>query len=427
MILNFTNTDNKQLSIKIEKKDHDRDWSSLMKCDDRNFKFQFDHDGESHVGQGVRGDDALWIPYASAAGLKIVANNPKYQSLSESLETVQLIQNSTNFTFPKVYSSKILTEQTSNEEYLVIVVENMGTPNRNILAPQYVPHQDREFIQRSLQLDNNTATTAVRDITRLKLCPEDEWYKSINLIGGKIVDFHRFKIMPERYFMPSHNKTPQELAEIYRGMIDRYKTVLDEHGNPKWKGKIYQGFGFDNGYLMEGYLSGNDMYDSYRKLPFMPMNKVKGQKVLDIGSNQGFFSFQAALHGATEVVGVEYTKQDVLAARDIKDITKLDNVSFINGDGVEYVMNSNDHYGLVIFNSVLHQIYPNFENSEEFMSKLSKNTDFLAFETPLNHPLMNISAAEVEANLKKYFRIVRLLNIYDAYSSGYRANFVCYK
>ena len=44
----------------------------------------------------------------------------------------------------------------------------------------------------------------------------------------------------------------------------------------------------------------------------------------------------------------------------------------------------------------------------------------------VNHPLMNISAAEVEANLKKYFRIVRLLNVYDAYSSGYRANFVCY-
>ena len=427
MILNFTNTDNKQLSIKIEKEGHDHDWSSLMKCDDRNFKFQFDHDGESHVGHGVRGDDALWIPYAPTVGLKIVANNPKYQSLSESLETVQIIQKSNSLVFPQVYSSKILAEQDSNEEYLVIVMENMGNPARRVIAPQYVPHRDREHIQRTLQLDNSTATAAVRDITKLKLCPEDEWYKSINLIGGKIVDFHRFKVMPQRYFMPSHDKTPQELADTYRGMVERYKTVLDEHGNPKWKGRIYQGFGFDNGYLMEGYLSGKDMYDSYRKLPFVPMNKARGQKVLDIGSNQGFFSFQAALHGASEVTGVEYTEQDVLAARDIKEITKLDNVNFINGDAVEYVMKSDDHYGLVIFNSVLHQIYPNFENSEEFMSKLSKNTDFLAFETPLNHPLMNISAAEVEANLKKYFKIVRLLNIYDAYSSGYRANFVCYK
>ncbi len=427
MILNFTNTDNKQLSIKIEKEGHDHDWSSLMKCDDRNFKFQFDHDGESHVGHGVRGDDALWIPYTPTVGLKIVANNPKYQSLSESLETVQVIQKSNSLVFPQVYSSKILAEQDSNEEYLVIVMENMGNPARRVIAPQYVPHRDREHIQRTLQLDNSTATAAVRDITKLKLCPEDEWYKSINLIGGKIVDFHRFKVMPQRYFMPSHDKTPQELADTYRGMVERYKTVLDEHGNPKWKGRIYQGFGFDNGYLMEGYLSGKDMYDSYRKLPFVPMNKARGQKVLDIGSNQGFFSFQAALHGASEVTGVEYTEQDVLAARDIKEITKLDNVNFINGDAVEYVMKSDDHYGLVIFNSVLHQIYPNFENSEEFMSKLSKNTDFLAFETPLNHPLMNISAAEVEANLKKYFKIVRLLNIYDAYSSGYRANFVCYK
>ena len=152
MILNFTNTDNKQLSIKIEKEGHDYDWSSLMKCDDRNFKFQFDHDGESHVGHGVRGDDALWIPYAPAAGLKIVANNPKYQSLSESLETVQIIQKSNSLVFPQVYSSKILSEQDSNEEYLVIVMENMGNPARRVVAPQYVPHRDREHIQRTLQL-----------------------------------------------------------------------------------------------------------------------------------------------------------------------------------------------------------------------------------------------------------------------------------
>jgi 2-polyprenyl-3-methyl-5-hydroxy-6-metoxy-1,4-benzoquinol methylase len=147
---------------------------------------------------------------------------------------------------------------------------------------------------------------------------------------------------------------------------------------------------------------------------------------LDIGSNQGFFSFQAALHGATEVTGVENTEQDVLAAEDIKEITQLNNVSFINGDAVKYVMDTNDHYGLVVFNSVLHQIYPNFENSDEFLTKLSSMTDYLAFETPLNHPLMRINPAEVEANLRKYFKIVRLLNIYDAYSSGYRANFVCY-
>ena len=110
----------------------------------------------------------------------------------------------------------------------------------------------------------------------------------------------------------------------------------------------------------------------------------------------------------------------------IKEITKLNNVNFINGDAVKHVMETDQSYGLVVFNSVLHQIYPNFENSHEFMSKLSEISDYVAFETPLNHPLMNIPASEVEAILKKYFKVVRLLNVYDAYSSGYRANFVCY-
>ena len=427
MILKFTNSEKQEISIEIIKPDHDNNWDSLMKCENRKFNFQFDHAGEVYTGTGIRGDDALWIPYSGNAGLKIIANNPKYQSLEDSLETVDLISKSGSSIFPKIHSAKISQDQESKQNYLLIVMQNMGPPTRRLTVPHYVPAADREYMHAALQLDPNVATSAVRDITKLKLCPEDEWYKSINLIGGKIVDFHRFKIMHRRYFMPSNGKTPQELNSIYRNMVDRYKTVLDEHGNPKWKGKIYQGFGFDNGYLMEGYLSGNDMYDSYRKLPFVPMNKSRGQKVLDIGSNQGFFSFQAALHGASEVTGIEYTEQDVLAARDIKEITKLNNVNFINGDAVEHVMNTNDHYGLVIFNSVLHQIYPNFQNSHDFMTELSKKTDFLAFETPLNHPLMNIPAAEVEANLKKYFRIVRLLNIYDAYSSGYRANFVCYR
>tara|TARA_Y100000592_G_scaffold47176_1_gene74948 strand:+ start:12735 stop:14018 length:1284 start_codon:yes stop_codon:yes gene_type:complete len=426
MILKFVNSKKEEMTVTIKKPGHDQSWSALMSCNDREFKYEFLHDGDAHAGTGVRGDDALWVPYGAQVGLKIIANNPKYQSLQDSLETVEAIKKSSSKVFPEIYSAAVSQDIESKEDYLLIVMENMGTPTRALSVPHYVPARDRQYMQSALQLDSSTATSVVRDITRLKLCPEDEWYKSINLIGGKIVDFHRFRIMHKRYFMPAYDKTPQDLAKIYRGMVDRYKTVLDEHGIPKWKGKIYQGFGFDNGYLMEGYLSGKDMYDSYRKLPFIPMNKSRGQKVLDIGSNQGFFSFQAALHGASEVTGIEYTEQDVLAARDIKEITKLNNVNFINGDAVEYVMNNNDHYGLVIFNSVLHQIYPNFENSHDFMTKLSKNTDFLAFETPLNHPLMNISAAEVEANLKKYFRIVRLLNIYDAYSSGYRANFVCY-
>ena len=368
MILKFTNSDNQKMIIDIKKQGHDKSWKQLMQSSDRKFDFELQHAGEAFSGVGIRGDDALWIPYSDDIGVKIVANNSKYQSLSDSLETVELIKEKNNTVFPIIYNAKISKDDASDEEYLLIVMENMGAPDKKINVPHYVPAQDKEYVQHALQADPNVSTRIVRDITTLRLCPEDEWYKSINLIGGKIVDFHRFRIMHRRYFMPAHDKTVEDLQKIYRNMVDRYKTVLDKHGTPKWKGRIYQGFGFDNGYLMEGYLSGNDMYDSYRKLPFVPINKSRGKKVLDIGSNQGFFSFQAALHGASDVLGIEATEQDVLAARDIKEITKLNNVKFINGDAVEHVMKTDEHYGLVIFNSVLHQIYPNFHESEEFMT-----------------------------------------------------------
>ena len=168
------------------------------------------------------------------------------------------------------------------------------------------------------------------------------------------------------------------------------------------------------------------MDDSYRKLPFLPLNKCKNKKVLDIGSNQGFFAFQAAIHGATSVTGIELTHQDVSAANDIKDILALRNVNFVNRDAVDYVMTGKDKYGLVIMNSVLHQMYPNLEGSSEFLKKISENSEYVAIETPLNHPLMNISPLEFHRTLEEHFKIVRLIYVYDAYSSGYRANFVCY-
>lgn len=413
------------LNFKITKNNSSTDWASLMNDEDRSFQFEVEHNSVNYKGVGVRGDDALWFPLNTEKGIKIVAENERYQSLQESLETVEYIQENKCVSFPVIYDACIMKTD-KQKDYLVIEMENMNDPKRAVDVPRYVPSQDAEYIKNNIQVDPKIANKIVREITSLKLCPEDEWYKSINLINGKIVDFHRFKIMKSRYYMPSNNKSVHELFDIYRNMVKRYLDVRDHNGAPKWKGKIYQGFAFDNGYLMEGYQSGNEMYDSYHKLPFIPINKSKGKKVLDLGSNQGFFSFQAAIHGASSVVGVEMTKQDVQAANDIKEITKFDNIEFINGDAIKFVLESDELFSLVVFNSVLHQIYPNFIGAEEFMTKLSSMTDYLAFETPLNHPLMNISAASVENELKKYFSIVRLIYIYDAYSSGYRANYVCY-
>ena len=425
MDFKFTATDGTLIEITIEKIGYDESWEKLMASPSREFEYEIDLGEDYHDGYGIRGDDALWIPYDSEHGLKIIGENSRYQSLQDSLEVVRKIQTQNRPSFPKIEDATVLTDEVSGKEYLLIIMENLGEPNKLIRNLSFVPPKDRSAMLQDLQLDTDLALRAVSDITALELCPEDEWYKSINFIAGRIVDFHRFKDMPQRYRLPSPNHTQEEISEIYSGMVERYKTVLDNHGLPKWKGRIYQGFEFEN-CRMQGYESDDQTPDSYKKLPFVPLNKVAGKKVLDIGSNQGFFSFQAALHGASEVTGIEFTKQDVQAAEDIKKITQLNNVNFINGDAVEFVMNSEEHYGLVIFNSVLHQIFPNFEGSSKFMTKLASMTDYLAFETPLNHPLMQIPPATVKAILEMYFPIVRLLHVYDAYSSGYRANFVCY-
>ena len=194
MILNFTNSSGNKLSVNIIKQGYDSDWNSIMSSEDRNFKFEFTNDDQFFTGTAIRGDDALWVPYGAQVGLKIVAKNPKYQSLQDSLETVDAIKASDSVAFPTIHNAKILVDDVTGEEYLVIVMENMGQPRASVSVPQFIPAGDRGFMQQSLLVGPKTSTVITREITRLKLCPEDEWYKTINLINGKIVDFHRFKI-----------------------------------------------------------------------------------------------------------------------------------------------------------------------------------------------------------------------------------------
>lgn len=401
---------------------------TLLKSTTRPFTYELDYKGQSFSGSGIRGDDALWIPYSNQSGLKIFGENDKYSSLDKSLATIEAIQQASSYMFPQINSYSRFEDAISNGQMIFIDMENVnpGSSNASQVNLGYIPSHDREFVKNSLKSDLSLADKVSKEFKELDLNPEDEWYKSINCINGKIVDFHRFEIKEDRYYFPSNNKTPEDLNNTYMNMIERYKSVLDNSGLPKWKGKIYQGMTFDNGYTMQGYKSTQSLHDSFRKLPFVPINKSRGKKVLDLGSNQGFFCFQAALHGATEVTGVELQTQDHEAANDIKSITGLDNVSFVNGDATKFIEETQDHYGLIVMNSVLHQIYKNFEGSEDFMSNISKKCDYFAFETPLNHPLMNISAQQVEQKLQKYFKNVRLLYVYDAYSSGYRANYVCF-
>ena len=61
------------------------------------------------------------------------------------------------------------------------------------------------------------------------------------------------------------------------------------------------------------------------------------------------------------------------------------------------------------------------------MKKIASCTETLVFETPLNHKYMRMSPKSVQKKLIDLgFKHVRLVYIYDAYSSGYRANYVCH-
>jgi len=71
-------------------------------------------------------------------------------------------------------------------------------------------------------------------------------------------------------------------------------------------------------------------------------------------------------------------------------------------------------------------VYHFYINSYIFLTNISKHTKYMAYETPVNHPLMSISLESIQNNLKKYFPHVRLTYVYNAYSSGYRAIFACW-
>ena len=70
------------------------------------------------------------------------------------------------------------------------------------------------------------------------------------------------------------------------------------------------------------------------------MNKAENNKVLYLGCNEGFFSTQASLAGASSVTGVDLCKEDIQLSKEIRDeITGLDNIEYIQADAV--VMNRN--------------------------------------------------------------------------------------
>ena len=420
-------TDNfKDLNITLTRSGKKIKVSSLKPTDSpKTLDFNITIDGETITGTGTYGDDAVWLP-CGEYGIKIIKDNSKYHSLEETLSSIREIASYKSLMFPHIWWAELI--ECEDESLIIAKVENITQAVTSKIGFQdsYLPTGDRHFIEKHLPAAIFHLQRCIRDLNNYQLLPEDEWHKPCNIINGRVVDFHRFRVFPERYSFKSNGRTVEDLNKTYKAMVKRYADNLDSAGGQKWKGRIYQGFMFDNGAVFEGYASATDLYDSYRKLPFTPLNKVAGKKVLDLGSNQGFFSFQAAIHGASEVTGLEITKQDLAAAADIKEILQYDNVTFLEQDAVEFLRETTEQYELIVAASVIHQIYNDLEGADEMLSNIASKCNYFAFETPVNHPTMKISLEEIYNTLSRHFNKVKLVNVYDAYSSGYRANFVCY-
>lgn len=353
-----------------------------------------------NVGKGLVGDKAIWMPYGSGRGLKIVLKEEEVVDLP----TMNLLQNTKSTVFPKI--NWVLEGKACGFPCIVFDMEDVS----NVKCAD-----DRQKVL-------NRCTNAFQS---LQLLPEDEWYKSINLINGKIVDFHGFKTMPERYAFP--HKCDRKVLEDLYDKGPRWHTRKKDLGDTTPKDTLYQGFRFAGGFELTGYSSNRKIFDSYRKLAYMPFRKMEGRRVLDIGCNQGFFTFQALTHGAKEIVALEYEAKHLDFAKQLnKTAFQSGQIQFIHGDANQYTENyKGKKFDVVIMLSVLHQMYPNLKGADKFLNRIAGMTNYFSFENPTNHPKMKLTARQTQKILQKHFRTVRHLYQYEAYSPGQRAIFIC--
>ena len=190
---------------------------------------------------------------------------------------------------------------------------------------------------------------------------------------------------------------------------------------------LYQGFRFSTGAEFPGYSSDGREYDSYRKLPFLGLDSLPGKRVLDLGANLGFFSLQAAVHGAAEVISVEQQAAPLRFARALSDLLGVTaRLRFVHADLVPFVMaGTPGPVDVAWLLSVVHQLYPHLRGAEPFLARLASLSPQVVIEIPVAHPHMALGLRPIRQRLRAVFPVVRLRYGYKAYSPGYRAIFAC--
>ncbi len=362
------------------------------------------------------GDTSVFFPYNDNKGKKIIISDNSDQLF----ENIKYIQNNSIETFPTVYNVEKIYDNV-----LLLDIEYIK-PTKIIISNNYKKFmKDNNFNHMKDTISNNPdiLRICIDNFNKYNILPSFDWYKSINLINDKIVDFQDFKKFEDRYLLPI-NCNKSEFEDIYSQSLKIFKE------SNKWKGKLYQGFKFKNNFIIDGYSSDNIVFDSYIKMHFMPFDKCANENVLDIGCNQGFYCYQAAIHNAKSVIGVDIGEDNIQVANLLNKIIKKDNINFYADDAIIFLdklKKDNKKFMLTILSSVIHRMFNGFtKEAHQYLEDVSNMSNYIFFETPVEHSCVKESLSEITNILKQHFYIVRLVYIYNAYSSGYRAIYICY-
>ena len=90
-----------ELDIKLFNNNTPTSFSEILLSKNRSFKFELVLDGQEASGQGIRGDDAIWLPMG-ACGVKIFSENKSYDNLDISLVNLNRIKESNSSIFPAI-------------------------------------------------------------------------------------------------------------------------------------------------------------------------------------------------------------------------------------------------------------------------------------------------------------------------------------
>ena len=249
-----------------------------MSQSNRQFECTLEWRGETRHFEATRGNYAFWLPLTIENGLKIVID-----TTDTTLENVAYIQDLRSPIFPQIEWVAPGTLKQGSQQHSCVVIymerliqkpapsslftrlstlflhtmQSISTNFRNhsvlrvaIRYPKYLLRGVILELKRlrlssrrnSLEKDFPNANALLecpltvsdicaKEFARWKLLPEDVWYKNTNRIAGKIIDFHEFEFMPDRYAFPVDNVGLAELQELYRTAP-----------HSKARGTLYQGF-----------------------------------------------------------------------------------------------------------------------------------------------------------------------------------------